>query len=507
MSNENFRKCTDAESFAKIVDYNNVTEMWQHSIREFKNNVAIIDSEKEYTYEALDTEVASFRALLLKKGVTPGSLVGILAPNSVGFVKAFIASATMALPSVLLPTHLDAATVFGCAYKFGFKALIYDESLEDKLSLIKEKLPSVALIPTSLTSEEKMDAISVPKETLCTILFTGGTTGKSKGAKLSHGAIMAGAKNGCFGIKNVFCEKYLLVLPLTHVFGLVRNLLTALYTGSTLFICRNNKDMFRDAAVFKPTIMVMVPAVAEMALNLSKQFGRKMLGEDMKTIICGAATVPPYLIKEYKAVGVDLLPGYGLTESANLVSGNPDALEKPDSVGFIYGGMDYKIVDGELRLKGVNMMDGYVSDEDNAAAYDEDGYFKTGDLVRIDEDGYLYIIGRTKEIIVLPTGENVSPAELEAKFYSLDAIQDCLVYEEPVEKASSLLVLEILPRATAIKSLGIENVSEYMNKAVEEINRTLPAFERINKVIIRDTDFIRTPAMKIARNLNGYVKK
>ena len=147
------------------------------------------------------------------------------------------------------------------------------------------------------------------------------------------------------------------------------------------------------------------------------------------------------------------------------------------------------------------MMDGYASPEDNAAAY-EDGWFKTGDLVRIDEDGYLYITGRIKEIIVLSSGENVSPAELEVLFYGLDVVQDCLVYdtrENGVEK----LVLEVLPRMSSVQALGIEDLGAYLNARVAEINATLPSFERINKVIIRETDFVRTPAMKIARNLNG----
>jgi long-chain acyl-CoA synthetase len=336
-------------------------------------------------------------------------------------------------------------------------------------------------------------------------LFTGGTTGKSKGAKLSHKALLAGTKNGCYGIKEIFEQRYLLVLPLTHVFGLVRNLLTCLYTGSAMYICRNNKDMFRDVAVFKPTIMVLVPALAEMALNLSVQFGRNMWGPDLQTIICGAAPVAPYLVREYAKIGVTLLPGYGLTESANLVSGNPEALRKPESVGLIYGGMDYKIVDGELWLKGINMMDGYVTPEDNAIAY-EDGYFKTGDLVHIDEEGFLYITGRTKEIIVLSTGENVSPAELEVKFAAIDAVQDCLVFDME-EGGRQILALEVLPRMTTVKALGIEDIYAYLKAEVDKINETLPSFEKINKLIIRDTDFVRTPAMKIARNLNGNVKK
>ena len=499
-----FEKYTDAQTFAKIVDYQNVTEMWTHSVKTYPDNVAIVDG-KSYTYAEMDEDVAAFRTVFQNHGVTPGSLVGILCPNSYGFVKAFLAASTFGPPAVLLPTHLDSMTVFGIASKFGMKAVVYDEALSEKVSILKEKNPAVALIPSTMTAEKKTAAIPVPAEAPAAILFTGGTTGKSKGAKLSQRALMRGTKNGCYGIKEIFEERYLLVLPLTHVFGLIRNLMTALYTGSAMYICRNNKDMFRDAMVFKPTTLVLVPALAEMALNLSAQFGRNMWGDSLKTIICGAAPVAPYLVKEYAKIGVALLPGYGLTESANLVSGNPEALTKPESVGLIYEGMDYKIVDGELWLKGVNMMDGYVTAEDNAIAY-EDGYFKTGDLVRIDEDGFLYITGRLKEIIVLSTGENVSPAELEVKFGAIDVVQDCLVYDT-TEGGREFLVLEVLPRMTMVKALGIEDLYGYLKAEVDKINETLPPFEKINKLIIRDTDFIRTPAMKIARNLNGNVKK
>lgn len=495
-----FANYTSAENYARIVDYPNVTAMWKHSVETFADNVAIIDTDP-YTYAQLDQLVSGFRTVLKNAKAVPGSVVGILCPNSVGFVKAFLAAATFATPAVLMPPHLDPAVICGIAQKFGMKALVYDESLAAKVEGLEEKVPGLTLVPASATSQEATLAVDMPTETPCAFLFTGGTTGKSKAVRLSQRAVMAGTKNGCYGIANVFEEKYLLVLPLTHVFGLIRNLMTNLYTGSTLFICRNQQNMFRDIATFRPTIMVMVPALAEMSLNLSRQFGRNMLGDSLKVIICGAAPVAPYLVTEYQKLGISLLPGYGLTESANLVSGNPEAIAKPASVGVMYEGMEYKIVDGELWLKGVNMMDGYASPEDNAAAY-EDGWFKTGDLVRIDEDGYLYITGRIKEIIVLSSGENVSPAELEVLFYGLDVVQDCLVYdtrENGVEK----LVLEVLPRMSSVQALGIEDLGAYLNARVAEINATLPSFERINKVIIRETDFVRTPAMKIARNLNG----
>lgn len=499
--NEKFKKYTDEETFSKIVSFPSITAMWEDRAATYADRVAIVDGE-EYTYARLNADVAAFRTVLAQNGATPGSLIGILCPNSYGFVKAYLAATTFGVPAVLMPTHLDEMTVFGIASKFGMKAVVYDESLEAKVAVLREKNPAVALIPSSATANVATPSVPVPSETPAAILFTGGTTGKSKGAKLSHKAVIAGTMNGCYGIKEIFNQRYLLVLPLTHVFGLIRNLMTCLYTGSAMFICRNNKDMFRDTAMFKPTIMVLVPALAEMALNLSRQFGRNMWGPELKTIICGAAPVAPYLVQEYHKIGVTLLPGYGLTESANLVSGNPEALAKPESVGLIYDGMEYKVVDGELWLKGINMMDGYVTPEDNEIAY-EDGYFKTGDLVRIDDEGFLYITGRLKEIIVLSSGENVSPAELEVKFCGIDVISDCLVYDEDGNR----LVLEILPRMTRVKELGIEDLYGYIKAEVDKINSTLPAFEQIAKIIIRDTDFVRTPAMKIARNLNGNVKK
>lgn len=488
-----FDKYTSAQTLSKIVDYPTVADMWAHSVKTYPNNIAIVD-RGEYTYLALDEEVAKFRTVLKNHGVKLGDRVGIYIPNGIDFVKAFLAITTLGAVAVLMPPHLDEVTVFGCSFKFSLSALVYDNTLSAKLGMLKEKNPAVVTVASDETAEDKTDAVCVDTNSPCAILFTGGTTGKSKGALLSHRAVMRGAKNGCYGVWDVFEQRIFLVLPLTHVFGLIRNMLTSLYTGSTLYICRNNKDMFREIAVFKPTVLVLVPALAEMALNLSKQFGKNLLGNDIKYIICGASTVAPYLVTEYHNIGVTLLPGYGLTESANLVSGNPEALKKPDSVGFIYPGMDYKIVDGELCLKGVNMMDGYIGEDESAIVYDEEGYFKTGDLVRIDEEGFLYITGRKKEIIVLSSGENVSPAEVEAKFYAIDGIQDCLVYE-----LGGVLALEILPRVAVLKEKGIQDVEAYIKEQVQTVNPTLPPFAQISKIIIRDKDFVRSPSMKILR--------
>ena len=138
---------------------------------------------------------------------------------------------------------------------------------------------------------------------------------------------------------------------------------------------------------FNPTILVLVPALANMALELTKMLGTGILGNSLKTLICGAATVFPNLVVGYSKLGVNLCAGYGLTESANLVTGNPLTLEKPTSVGLFYPCQEYKIKDGELLLKGDNILTEYLENPEDTANSFEDGYFKTGDLVKFDEEG------------------------------------------------------------------------------------------------------------------------
>lgn len=497
---EVFAKYTDEATFSRIVEMDSVSQMWKKCLEQYYALPAIDYEGKQYTYAEVESDAALLRGLLKNNNIAKGDVVALLASNSYDFVKAYIAAVTYGCCVAILPAHLDEMSILGCCMQFQAKAVFFMNALEEKTSLAKSKLANVKFLPITQNGlTEKVALTDVAASDKCVIMFTGGTTGKSKGALLSNGAIMQGVVNGCYGIKEIFNQKYLLVLPLSHIFGLVRNFLTALYTGSTMRICTNNKDLFKDIAMFQPTILVLVPALVELGLNLSKQFGKNMFGT-VKTIICGAAAVSSYLVQECDKNGIALLGGYGLTETANLVSGNPESIKYPDSVGIPYPNQEFKIVDGELWIKGKNMMDRYVmvSEEENANAY-SDGWFKTGDLVRFDENGFLYITGRTKEIIVLSNGENVSPAEVEVYYNKISVIQDCQLYEASDENGKSYLALEIVPRAAELKRLGIEDAEKYILEEVEKVSQTLPEFQRPLKVIIRDTDFARSPAMKIIR--------
>ena len=494
---EIYRRYTGEETFKRIKHYDTLSQMWEERSKEYAELTAVMDNGSSYTYAQLTDDVAKYRTVLKNSGAKKGDTVALYIPNSYEFVKAFLAVVTSGCTAAVLPAQIDEKAVCGCCMMFKASTLVSSEALSANTAVAKQAIASLSVVSAEETAEEASPAAECEGKDGCAIVMTGGTTGRPKGALLSNTAVMHGMINSCYGVPESFGQRYLLVLPLSHVFGLIRNMLASLYTGSTLFICRNNKDMFRDAAMFRPTIMVLVPALAEMALTLSKKFGKNMFGESLKTIICGAANVPPYLITEYDKLGVSLLPGYGLTESANLVSGNPEPLKKPDSVGIMFPEQEYKIVDGELWLKGKNMMDGYVA-VDNSEAY-EDGWFKTGDLVRIDDEGFLYITGRIKEIIVLPSGENISPAEVESKFNTLDCIQDSQVFEDADESGKHFLSLEVVPRATEIAKLGDIDVNAFLKAELEKINAKLPAFQRVNKITVRTSDFERTPSMKIVR--------
>ena len=490
-----FDKYCSSETLARIVDYDSVSAMWSAVLKEHADDPAVSDRGVR-TFAETEADAARVRGFLKSSGIDRGSRVALYMVNSYSFVCSFLGIVTSGASAVLLPPQLPQEAVFGCCMKYGASLLIFDEAGEEKAAFAAERGVKTASAASVLAQDASAPVCECGSKDPCVIIFTGGTSGKSKGALLSNGAVMRGVKNGCYGYEEVFSQRYFLILPLTHVFGLIRNLLTSLYTGSVLHICRNPKDMFREIAEFRPTILVLVPALAEMALALSKQFGKNMLGSSVKAIICGAATVSPYLVEEYHKLGIALYPGYGLTESANLVSGNPVSLRRPESVGFPYPEQELRIEDGELWLKGPNMMECYVQDdEENRAAY-TDGWFRTGDLARVDEEGLLYITGRIKEVIVLPSGEKISPAELEAEFNRIPVIADSLVSLEDV------LTLQVYPRAAEVKKLDAADVNSYITEKINEVNASLPSHARVSRIVIRTSDFARSPSMKILRDKN-----
>ncbi len=454
-------------------------------------------SENLCSYGELLQRISAMRYAAKKTHATKGEAIGVFYENSIEFAAAVLGVMSFGAIAVLLPASLDEKAVYYLSGKFGLKGILSAGAVMDKLSLTKN-IDGLKIIDTSQLDGEACEPVQVSPDSSAAVVLTAGTTGQSKGVLLSHRALTAGMINGIYGYKGVLRQKYYLTIPFTHIFGLVRNLLTCLYTEGTLLIPKSLTSIFTDMAEYNPNIIVTVPALAEMMLKVADMQGAAVLGKELRTIICGAAPVSPYLAKKYSQLGVNLCAGYGLTESANLVSGNPETCLYPESVGYIYPQMDIRVVNDELWIKGSNVMTEYYCDPEATAEAFTEGYFHTGDLVRFDKDGRLYITGRCKDIIVLSTGENISPAELETKFGEDDCIQDCLVYLEK-NGSGEQLVLEVLPRLSVIKKKGAADASEYCQSRMKDINNTLPGYMRVNKIIVRTTDFERTPSMKIKR--------
>ena len=454
------------------------------------------DTVNTYNYKQVCDLVARKRALLNDMGLQKGDKVAILDNSTIEQVEMFLAVTSAGYVAINLPAMLPAPAIAGCCMKFGVKVLAAGK---DFMETVKE-VPCKVIAITDC-ADHSAPVATVDKDDAAAIFFTGGTTGAPKGAILPHRALMRGALNGCYAPGNQLgCHRYANVLPLSHVFGLIRGTLSVLFEGGAWYAAANTKETISKFPMIKPTCLVAVPGICEILLGLVKMYGKPFLGGNLKFIISGAANVPPKLIAEFDELGISLFAGYGMTEGANLTSGNIDVKERPTSVGKIYPEQEVKVVDGELWFRGDNVFLGYYGDpEKTAETLTPDGWVKTGDLVRFDEEGYMYIVGRIKNLIILSNGENVSPESIEEPFYKNNKLRDCLVKEEEVD-GRKVIAIEILPRMEEFGNGPWEEVEAYFNDLVCKVNASMPSTHQISKVTVRKEDFKRTGAMKVSRN-------
>ena len=445
------------------------------------------------------SRIARRRSVIASLNLAQGSHIAIFDRNSIDAIELLLAVTSSGMVAVNLPAQLPAEAVTGSCKRFDIQAVFVGEVLEPSCAGLAAI--GVKVLPASSMAETETPSVPVSKEDTATIFFTGGTTGAPKGAVLPHRALMRGSFNGIF-LPGRFMgfQRTISMIPLSHVFGLIRGMMAILYSGGQIFSCEDMKATIAKLPVIRPNILVLVPGICDILNGLTKLYGPQFLGGQLQYIIAGAANVPPRLISEFEKLGVKLFAGYGLTEGANLTSGNIDVNTHPTSVGKLYPEQEAKLVDGELWIKGDNVFTGYYRDEENTRkAFSPDGWLRTGDLVRFDEDGYMYITGRIKNLILLSNGENVSPESIEEKFSVYPYIQDVLVSEGEIA-GTKCLAIEIYPLMQAFGDKPWEEVVALMNKSVEEVNAKLPTTHRVAKVTVRKEDFKRTGSMKVSRN-------
>ena len=463
--------------------------------KEYADKPALSNQVDTITYKELGERVARRRAFIEGLGLPKGSHIAIWDRNSQDAIELYLAVTSAGYVVMNLPAMLPEMAVIGSCMKFDIAAIF----VREEFMPMTTKLQGVKVLPAASIADQGVPSADINPDSPAAVFFTGGTTGQPKGAVLNHRALMRGNYNTIFKPGPIIgVHRYIALLPLSHVFGAIAGLCGCFYSGNLMFTCEDMKATIGKLPVIRPTLLVIVPGICDILAGLCKMYGPQFLGS-LKMIISGAANVPPRLTEIFTKMGVTFCFGYGLTETANLTSANADAVTHPTSIGKIYPGQETRIVDGELWVKGDNVFSGYYKDpEKTAEVLTPDGWLRTGDLCRFDEDGFLYITGRIKNLIILSNGENVSPESLEEPFYADPCVRDAMVKEDELN-GQQVIAVEILPFMPAFEGKPFEEVEAYMNALVKKINDTLPTTHRIVKVTVRTEDFKRTGSMKVAR--------
>lgn len=358
----------------------------------------------------------------------------------------------------------------------------------------------------SASAENLSDEEGAPDpDQLCTILFTSGTTGISKGVMLSHRNLTDNAV--CLDMKIPAGTVSMTLLPINHVYCLTMDIIKGLYIGTTICINDSIMRVQKNLNLFQPELVLMVPMIIESIYSKLKEavkqappgtpkplIARAALGGRLKTICSGGAYLDPDYVERFREFGITILQGYGMTECSPVISTNLEWANKAGSVGKLLPNCQAKVVEEEIWVKGSSVMMGYYKMPEETREALEDGWLKTGDLGYVDEDHYVYITGRKKNLIILANGENVSPEELENQLSRSELVKEILVREK-----DQVIEAEIFPDYEYANAAGISDVRSQLQSLIDAFNRSMPVYKRVHRLIVRESEFEKTAARKIKR--------
>ena len=374
------------------------------------------------------------------------------------------------------------------------------------------------------------------------LLFTSGTTGNSKGVMLSHKNICSNIVSVAKIVKVDNSTSVLSILPLHHTYECTLGFLLVLYGGGNIAYIEGLRYITKNIQEFKPTFILCVPLLLENVYKkiiktlkeslpskytqdenniiqnlpfylkpIIKRKIKKSLGGKIKTFIVGAAAIKPEIVESFVNLGIKVLQGYGLTECSPLVAGNNDTYYKAESCGMPIPDVEYKIDNpneegiGEIIARGPNIMLGYYENKEATDKVLINGWFHTGDLGYIDDEEFLYISGRSKNMILTKNGENIYPEEIENILNDNDLIEESLIIGTSNGKDDVQVKAKIFPNIEAIKEyLGNkvptkEEITKTVNEIIKKVNEKLPNFKHIKSFKIMDEDFERTTTNKVKR--------
>ena len=496
-----------------------------------------------------------------------GKKIAVIGDNRYDWLVAHMAAVCGVGISVPLDKELPVGEVANLLNRSGATALIYSAKVEKKVLQALEQAPGVEVV-ISMDKQEDTDTVkSMPQlvqrglylmgqgdrtylnaqidpEAMSILLFTSGTTGLAKGVMLSHKNIVSNVMAMSKYVDVHEGHTALSVLPMHHTYEQTCLQMTCLYQGCPVAYCEGLKYITKNMAEAKATVTIAVPLIyesmhkkvwkkAEQSGKADKMrkgigFSKKLsilpskvtknlfkdvhgaLGGHMNMLIAGGAAIDPAVVEDFRAMGFNIFQGYGMTECSPIIAVNMDRYSKPASVGLPTPGTKVKLVDvdengvGEIICQSDSVMRGYYENEEETAKVLKDGWLYTGDYGYFDEDGFLYISGRKKNVIVTKNGKNIFPEEVEFYLAKSDFIAEVVVRGKDDEKSGETIVwAEIFPDFGAIKEqkgdIDQDELKALIKREIDIANDQMSTYKRVKRFKLRDTEFEKTTTKKIKR--------
>lgn len=557
----------------KVPVIESVQDMILQNSKKYADKLALEDLANtpvsRLTFRELADHIKRFGTALKKLGIKDRTHVAIIGENRVQWALSYITLMCYNYVVVPIDRNLNTNEVLNIIHESDAEAIIFSDSYANMLcerrsSLKKlkyfismdsaseaEEFHAMKAMIDSVPSEKTADMPAIDPTAPAEIIFTSGSLGRAKGVVLSQKNI---ASNLVDMVSMLFMypeDRFLSVLPMHHTYECTCGMLCPLYCGSSVHYARSLKTVVDDLQKVKATIMLGVPLLYDKMFkrihksikekkstailigpmitvtNALEKIGwksskkkifaeiHKKFGGHIRVFIAGGAAPDPLVAKGLREFGFSFLQGYGLTESSPILALNQLDNFKDNAAGIPLPSVELKISNpdpegnGEIWAKAPNIMIGYYKNEKATAEAFEDGWFKTGDIGFIDEDGFLHISGRKKNVIISKSGKNVFPEEIEDLLNRSPFILESFVYGEDDAKLDEIIAAQVVVDAEAFielsESRNVKITDELLNEVIGEeikkVNKQLSSYKQIKKYYIRDTEFEKTTTQKIKRYL------
>lgn len=524
---------------------------------------------EEFTYERFGNDVINLGTGLIKHLNLKGERIIIIGENTYYWYVSYFSILCGAGIAVPVDKELPNNEIENVIKRSHASAVIFSKKKKDAIDKIKDNLPMVKYFIemnsdanlqgrdigiekvieegkkiTDSGNTEYMD-IEIDPEEFKFLIFTSGTTSQAKGVMLCHRNLAENVNAVSKYVKIYESDRFFSVLPLHHTYESSIGALLPFANGSSVTVCEGLRYIVPDMQEAKPTAMLAVPLLVE---NLYKKINQTIeksgkaglvnsmihvtnalkgvgidikrkvfkeiydnLGGNMRIIVSAAAPIDKKIGRWVQDIGIEFLQGYGLTETAPIAALTPECDPRVGSVGIPVNCAQIKIHnpnengEGEIWIKSKTLMLGYYEDEEATKEVVYDGWFNSGDIGYQDKDGYVYVTGRSKNVIVTQNGKNIYPEEIELLLSKIPEIAECMVYGKEVEGEKELIIsVKVIPNKEEIerlhgKDLKEEEIHKIIWNKIKEVNKSLTSYKAIKNLELKHDEFAKTTTMKIKR--------